>query len=78
MPAMDDEIIKPKILWRHTRIIVSEHFSVICLEPYLQSKKIMLNTYLTPLQRNICHFGICKGGSVEETVLAEILPEIVE
>ena len=34
--------------------------------------------YLTPLQRNICHFEIYKGGSVEETVLAEILPEIVE
>ena len=77
MPAMNDEIIKPKVLWRHARIIVSEHFSVICLEPYMQFKKNHVR-YLTPLQRNICHFEIYKGGSVEETVLAEILPEIIE
>ena len=43
IPAMHDEIITPKILCRHTKIIVSGHFSVVCLEPYLQFKEIVLN-----------------------------------
>ena len=67
MPAMHDEIITPKILCRHTRIIVSGHFSVVCLEPYLQLKKNPVR-YLTCLHIRT-HFAIYKGGSVEETVL---------
>ena len=58
IPAMHDEIITPKILCRHTRIIVSGHFSVVCLEPYLQSKKIVLDKGLHPsLLRPSCSKG---------------------